>query len=146
MARNLSVELASRGHSVSVATLWHDGQPSYELVDGVDSSPDPQPVRATAVRFRRAVASLRASVPRPGGGGSAQVSRDKRASGRRPRSQLARPLVPADQAIERRRARHEPSRLQPRLLEQAVSPRAANCAPGLGRQSASSAPRSTTDR
>jgi glycosyltransferase involved in cell wall biosynthesis len=35
MARNLSVELARRGHSVSVATLWHDGQPSYELVDGV---------------------------------------------------------------------------------------------------------------
>ena len=33
--RSLSVELARRGHRVSVATLWHDGLPDLERHDGV---------------------------------------------------------------------------------------------------------------
>jgi glycosyltransferase involved in cell wall biosynthesis len=31
----LSRELAARGHRVAVATLWHDGLPEFEVVDGV---------------------------------------------------------------------------------------------------------------
>ncbi|HEY4389120.1 MAG TPA: glycosyltransferase family 4 protein [Ktedonobacteraceae bacterium] len=33
--RNLSIELAARGHDVSLATLWHNGQPDYEIDQGV---------------------------------------------------------------------------------------------------------------
>jgi glycosyltransferase involved in cell wall biosynthesis len=33
--RNLSIELAARGHDVSLATLWHKGQPDFEIDQGV---------------------------------------------------------------------------------------------------------------
>lgn len=33
--RDLSVELAARGHTVSVATVWHAGDPEYTVDDGV---------------------------------------------------------------------------------------------------------------
>lgn len=33
--RNLSVQLAARGHDVAVATIWHHGMPEYEEHDGV---------------------------------------------------------------------------------------------------------------
>src|SRR5258708_3921801 len=33
--RNLSIELAARGHAVSVATLWHEGLAEYEMDQGV---------------------------------------------------------------------------------------------------------------
>ncbi len=33
--RNLSTELAARGHDVSVATLWHKGFPQFEINQGV---------------------------------------------------------------------------------------------------------------
>jgi len=32
---DLSVELASRGHAVSVATVWHSGDPEFAIEDGV---------------------------------------------------------------------------------------------------------------
>lgn len=33
--RNLSVELVTRGHEVSVVTLWHEGLPEFEIEQGV---------------------------------------------------------------------------------------------------------------
>ena len=33
--RNLSIDLAARGHDVSVATLWHKGFPQFEIDQGV---------------------------------------------------------------------------------------------------------------
>ncbi|MHB1131386.1 MAG: glycosyltransferase family 4 protein [Chloroflexota bacterium] len=33
--QDLSVELVARGHQVAVATLWHDGQPAFEVDQGV---------------------------------------------------------------------------------------------------------------
>jgi glycosyltransferase involved in cell wall biosynthesis len=33
--RNLSIELAARGHDVSLATLWHKGLPDFEIDQGV---------------------------------------------------------------------------------------------------------------
>lgn len=35
IVQDLSVELAARGHSVAVATLWHPGLPDYEVQAGV---------------------------------------------------------------------------------------------------------------
>src|SRR5712692_8685641 len=33
--RDLSIELVTRGHDVSVATLWHEGLPEFEIDQGV---------------------------------------------------------------------------------------------------------------
>lgn len=35
VVHDLSVELAGRGHQVAVATLWHEGLPAYEELEGV---------------------------------------------------------------------------------------------------------------
>ena len=35
IVQDLSVELAQRGHEVTVATLWHEGFKDYEIDQGV---------------------------------------------------------------------------------------------------------------
>src|SRR5437764_845401 len=64
--RNLSIELAARGHDVTVATLWHQGMEEYEIDQGVRIYRIRATVQRISMLFREQSRQYAPPFPDPG--------------------------------------------------------------------------------